>query len=80
MSAQNATSDPLLEQAEQNRLTDGTPAQSGSAPLTEHERDQGKDAETGHKNVAETLMERAFDKDGHQQEIGGAGVGTHAQH
>lgn len=76
----NTTTDPLLEQASSNRLTTEAPTASGSAPLSEGERAEGKAEESAQKNPMESKMEEVFDQETHQKEMGGAGVGTHVQH
>ncbi len=67
--------DPLLAQASDNKnVTDDPVKQSGSAPKTDSEHDKAPKPE---KNIIETKLEKAFGKEEHEQEISGAGVGSH---
>ena len=65
--------DPLVQQTSENTLNESVPLQSGSHPLVPAE--DGK--QTTEKNIIEEKLEHAFSKDKHDQEISGAGVGSH---
>lgn len=66
-------SDPLVEQTSVNKANQTPPIQSGSHPQVAAE----EGSPTRKENPVESLLEHAFGKDVHDQEISGAGVGNH---